>query len=94
MLVTEAAQLAGVAGAGPVMGRPTCALLPAAIESQSVVASFGCVGNRAYTGAAENEAYIAIPGAHLGALVDSLRTILNANDALEVFHRGRVSIEW
>ena len=62
MLLTEAAQLAGIAGIGPAMGRPTCAVLPAAINSQTVAASFGCVGNRVYTGATENEAYMAIPG--------------------------------
>jgi uncharacterized protein (DUF169 family) len=91
MLLTEAAQLAGVAGVGPAMGRPTCAVLPAAIGSQLTASSFGCVGNRVYTGASDNEAYVAIPGVHLGALVDSLRTILHANDALEQFHRERAS---
>lgn len=91
MLLTEAAQLAGIAGVGPAMGRPTCAVLPAAINAQAASASFGCVGNRVYTGATENEAYVAIPGAHLGALVESLRIILNANDALEQFHRDRAS---
>ena len=93
MLITEAAQLAGVAGVGPAMGRPTCAVLPAAINSRTVSASFGCVGNRVYTGATENEAYVAIPGAHLGAIVDSLRTIIQANTALEAFHRERASVE-
>ncbi len=91
MLITEAAQLAGVAGVGPAMGRPTCAVLPAAINSQTVAASFGCVGNRVYTGASENEAYVAIPGSHLATIVESLRTIIHANRALEQFHRGRAS---
>jgi uncharacterized protein (DUF169 family) len=91
MLVTEAAQLAGVAGVGPAMGRPTCAVLPAAMNSGTVAASFGCIGNRVYTGATENDAYIAIPGPHLGAIVDGLRTIINANSALEQFHRERVA---
>jgi uncharacterized protein (DUF169 family) len=91
MLVTEAAQLAGVAGVGPAMGRPTCAVLPAAINSGAVSASFGCVGNRVYTGASENEAYAAIPGAHLDGIVDSLRAIINANTALEQFHRERAA---
>lgn len=91
MLLTEAAQLAGVAGVGPAMGRPTCAVLPAAINSSTVSASFGCVGNRVYTGASDDEAYIAIPGKHLGALVDSLRVIVRANGALEQFHRGRLA---
>ncbi len=75
------------------MGRPTCAVLPAAINSQAVSASFGCVGNRVYTGATENEAYVAIPGACIDALVESLRTILAANAALEQFHRERASAE-
>jgi len=83
--------LAGIAGVGPAMGRPTCAVLPAAIESQTVAASFGCVGNRVYTGATENEAYVAIPGKHVDAIVESLRTILNANKALEQFHRERAA---
>jgi uncharacterized protein (DUF169 family) len=92
MLITEAAQLAGIAGVGPAMGRPTCAILPAAINSSTVSASFGCVGNRVYTGATESEAYVAIPGPHLGAIVNSLRTIINANIALEQFHRERAAI--
>jgi uncharacterized protein (DUF169 family) len=91
MLITEAAQLAGVAGVGPAMGRPTCAALPAAMNTQTVASSFGCVGNRVYTGAADHEAYIAIPGAHLAAMVDSLRVILHANRALEQFHRERAA---
>ena len=33
----------------------------------------------------------AIPGAHLGTIVDSLRTIVKANDALEAFHRQRAA---
>ena len=41
MLLTEAAQLAGVAGVGPAMGRPSCAVLPAAIQSHRTAASFG-----------------------------------------------------
>lgn len=91
MLLTEAAQLAGIAGAGPAMGRPTCAVLPAAINSGAVSASFGCIGNRVYTGATENEAYTAIPGAKLHEIVDSLETIIEANRKLELFHRERAA---
>jgi uncharacterized protein (DUF169 family) len=89
MLVTEAAQHAGMAGVGPVMGRPTCAVLPTAIHTQAVTANFGCIGNRVYTGASENEAYVAVPGNTLDTLIESLRTIVNANNALEQFHRQR-----
>lgn len=93
MLLTEAAELAGVAGVGSTMGPPTCAVLPASINTETVPASFGCVGNRVYTGATDNEAYIAIPAAHLGSVGESLRTILKANDALEQFHPERASRE-
>jgi uncharacterized protein (DUF169 family) len=89
MLLTEAAQLAGVQGSLAPMGRPTCAILPAAINSGKSAASFGCVGNRVYTGAGEDEAYFAVPGEHLKPLVASLETIVDANAALRGFHEQR-----
>ncbi len=88
MLLAEAAQAAGVAGAGPAMGRPTCAVLPEAINSERTAASLGCAGNRVYTGADETEAYFAIPGPHLGAVEEKLAVIVRANRELEKFHRG------
>ena len=91
MLLAEAAQAAGIAGAGPTMGRPTCAVLPEAINDARTSASFGCVGNRVYTGAADDEAYFAIPGAHLASLEQSLRTVVEANRELEKFHRARAA---
>ena len=42
---------AGVAGAAPAMGRPTCAVVPESINAGRTAVSFGCVGNRVYTGA-------------------------------------------
>jgi uncharacterized protein (DUF169 family) len=89
MLLAEAAQRAGIAGTSATMGRPTCALLPQAINTGDTAASFGCVGNRVYTGAGENDAYFAIPGAKLGAMESSLATIVRANDELLKFHRAR-----
>jgi uncharacterized protein (DUF169 family) len=89
MLLTEAAESAGVSGAAPAMGRPTCAVLPESINAARTATSFGCVGNRVYTGAADSEAYFAIPGQHLTALEAGLATIVRANKALEQFHRAR-----
>jgi uncharacterized protein (DUF169 family) len=89
MLLSEAAQAAGVAGAGPILGRPTCALVPQAIESGCTAASFGCIGNRIYTGATDNDAYLAIPGWHLRAVEENLAVIVRANEELEKFHRVR-----
>jgi uncharacterized protein (DUF169 family) len=91
MLLAEAAQAAGVAGTGATLGRPTCAVLPEAINSARTAASFGCVGNRVYTGADETEAYFAIPGALVGAVAEKLATIVRANQELEKFHRARAA---
>jgi uncharacterized protein (DUF169 family) len=89
MLLTEAAQLAGIAGSGATMGRPTCAVVPETINTAATAASFGCVGNRVYTGAGENDAYFAVPGAKLALLEEKLATIVRANDELAKFHRAR-----
>jgi uncharacterized protein (DUF169 family) len=91
MLLAEAAQAAGVGAESGVMGRPTCAAIPQAIRTQRSVASFGCIGNRIYTGLGDDELYFALPGKHLGAVVEKLATIVNANIEMENYHRARVS---
>jgi uncharacterized protein (DUF169 family) len=91
MLLAEAAQAAGVAGDGPTMSRPTCAVLPQAINTARTAASFGCVGNRVYTGASDDDAYFAIPGGQLRAVEERLTAIVHANEELEKFHRARAA---
>lgn len=91
MLLAEAADSAGVGATSPAMGRPTCALLPESINANRTAVSFGCVGNRVYTDAADDEAYFAIPGAHLGIVERHLTTIVQANEALHTFHRTRAT---
>jgi uncharacterized protein (DUF169 family) len=91
MLLAEAAQAAGMAGHGATMGRPTCAVVPEAINTGRTAASFGCVGNRVYTGAADTDAYFAIPGALLNTIEQKLSIIVHANDELEKFHKGRAA---
>ncbi|MBS2025966.1 MAG: DUF169 domain-containing protein [Deltaproteobacteria bacterium] len=90
MLVAEAAQMAGLADALPTMGRPTCAAVPLAQESGQLAMSLGCVGNRVYTGLADDEAYVAVPGGALEKLVGQLAQVAKANAELEKFHRARV----
>src|SRR3954469_13034018 len=91
MLLAEAARAAGVGGAGPTMGRPTCAVIPHAINADETATSFGCIGNRVYTAAADDEAYFAIPGAQLRAIEEKLAVIVTANNELEKFHRARAA---
>jgi len=91
MLLAEAAQAAGVSGDAATMGRPTCAVVPQAINSARTAASFGCVGNRVYTGADDSEAYYAIPGAQLPTIEAHLAVIVRANQDLEKFHLARAA---
>ena len=90
MLLEEAAQAAGCGGGAALMGRPTCAALPAAMLTQRGVASLGCIGNRVYTDMADDELYYALPGKHLAAVVGKLAAIVNANRELEKYHRARI----
>ena len=90
MLIAEAAGAAGLSGDGALMGRPTCAMIPAVMQSGSVTTSLGCIGNRVYTGLGDDEFYAAIPGSKLAPLIDKLATIVTANRELESFHRARM----
>jgi uncharacterized protein (DUF169 family) len=91
MLVAEAAGAAGLTGDGELLGRPTCAMIPAAIQGGRVTTSLGCIGNRVYTELGDDEFYAAIPGPQLVPFIDKLATIVTANRELEHFHRTRMS---
>jgi uncharacterized protein (DUF169 family) len=88
MLLNEAAIRAGASASLPLLGRPSCMALPAAIQ-YGTVSSLGCIGNRVYTGLGEGELYVAVPGAKLEAVSEALGIISSANTALEEFARGR-----
>jgi uncharacterized protein (DUF169 family) len=88
MLLQEAALRAGVAGTVPLLGRPTCMALPAALAG-GAVASTGCIGNRVYTGAGDDELYVALRGGDVARIADEVETIVKANAALADYHRDR-----
>src|SRR5256885_3771506 len=73
MLLQEAALRAGVAARVPFLGRPTCMALPAALAG-GAVASTGCIGNRVYTGAGDDELYVAGPGRDPARVADGAET--------------------
>lgn len=89
MLLAEAATAAGIGTENGVMGRPTCAAIPAVIQGGQSVSSLGCIGNRVYTALPDDDFYFAFPGKHIDALVEKLETIANANQALEEYHQQR-----
>ena len=88
MLLHEAALRAGCSAALPILGRPTCMALPAAMAHGSVVSS-GCIGNRVYTGLGEGEMYVVVPGKHLSRVASELETVANANAQLAQYHQQR-----
>ena len=88
MLLNEAAIRAGAGSTLPLLGRPSCMALPAALM-HGTVTSLGCIGNRVYTGIGDDELYVTVPGAKLEAVSDALGVIASANAALEEYARGR-----
>jgi uncharacterized protein (DUF169 family) len=89
MLVVEAANAKSLMSDFPVMGRPACAVIAAAVDAGKAATSLGCIGNRVYTELPDGEFYVAVPGQALGATIEALQTIVAANSELEQYHRGR-----
>jgi uncharacterized protein (DUF169 family) len=88
MLLEEAAIRAGASSKLPLLARPTCMAIPAAL-AHGMVTSAGCVGNRVYTGIGSDEMYAAIPGRALEQIARELETVESANLALAGYHRDR-----
>jgi uncharacterized protein (DUF169 family) len=91
MLLAEAAEAAGVGAGAGLMGRPTCAAIPQVLNTQRSTASLGCIGNRVYTGLADDELYFALPGKDVGAVTEKLAVLVHANRELERYHRARLN---
>jgi uncharacterized protein (DUF169 family) len=72
----------------PLLGRPTCMAIPAAL-SGGVASSLGCIGNRIYTGIADDQFYTVVAGTDLNAIVRELDTIVSANAQLAEYHQDR-----
>jgi len=90
MLLSEAANWAGVGSGAPAMGRPTCMALPASLQHGAIL-SLGCMGNRVYTGLGEDEMYFVLRGRDLAVFANALTIITSANDALNKYATGRRS---
>jgi len=91
MLIYEAALRAGAGDAlTHVLGRPGCAVVPLSLNTGSTVLSFGCKGNRTFTGLPDDELYVAIPGGKWRAVEYALESILKANSAMEMYYRQKL----
>jgi len=88
MLLNEASLRAGVSSAMPLLGRPSCMAIPAALH-YGAVSSLGCIGNRVYTNLGADELHVVVPGVKLEAVSDALGIVASANSALEEYARAR-----
>jgi uncharacterized protein (DUF169 family) len=88
MMLWEAANRAGAQSGLPLLGRPTCMALPAALATGAVL-SAGCIGNRVYTGIGEDELYVVLRGADLDRIAAEIDTIQSANQILTQHHQDR-----
>jgi uncharacterized protein (DUF169 family) len=92
MTVYESALRAGAAGAIlSSIGRPGCAVLPLATASTEPALSFGCKGNRTYTGIGDAELYLAVPAAKWATIVAALAEIVRANDAMGEYYEAQAA---
>ncbi len=88
MMLAEAASRAGAMSQLPLLGRPTCMALPAALAHGAVTSS-GCIGNRVYTDIGEDELYVVLRGTDLDRIAREIPTIRSANETLTGYHRER-----
>jgi uncharacterized protein (DUF169 family) len=72
----------------PLLGRPTCMAIPAALAG-GVASSLGCIGNRVYTGIADDQFYSVVAGSDLEVIAEELETIVSANAKMAEFHQTR-----
>ena len=88
MLLFEASVRAGAGDpAATILGRPGCAAVPQAANSGRTALSFGCIGNRTYTGLPDSELYLAVPGASWDAVAAVVEEIVDANASMEAHYR-------
>jgi uncharacterized protein (DUF169 family) len=94
-LVYEAALKADIAQAGThTFSRPSCAVLPLSRKTQGLSMSFGCRGNRTFTGVHEDEMYVALPAAKWSELLDRVIEVQRSNLTMANYyqaHRAKFS---
>jgi len=88
MMLSEAALRGGGMSGLPLLGRPTCMAIPAAMAHGAVTSS-GCIGNRVYTDIGDDELYVTLRGADLERIAQEIDTIQSANATLTQYHRER-----
>lgn len=88
MLLGEATQAArwDITGGLAVTGRPGCAALPVAAETDGPVVSLGCTGMRARTAIGDGYMLAALPGDAMGNCLAGLEAAAAANHAMDDYY--------
>lgn len=90
MLLYEAALAAGAGnGLMSILGRPGCAVLPLAQVTGSSVLSFGCKGNRTFTGLTDDQMYVCVPGGKWLGVTEKLEAVCAANRTLGAHYTAK-----
>lgn len=90
MLLYEAAIAAGAASALlPSLGRPGCAVLPLTRLSEATTLSFGCRGNRTFTGLPDRELYVCVPGEKWEAVAAKVAAVVAANQIMGAHYQTK-----
>lgn len=93
MMLYEAALRAGVGQAlTSVLGRPGCAALPLAMQTGMAAMSFGCKGNRTFTGINDSQMYFVVPGAAWGKVTGELAGTLASNVAMGAHYAHKAEL--
>jgi uncharacterized protein (DUF169 family) len=89
MLYSEAAgRAAWTATPMEVSGRPGCAALPLALNSNQPGISLGCAGMRTFTEIGNDMNLAVVPGSALTGFVDALAGTVESNTAMRSFYAG------
>jgi uncharacterized protein (DUF169 family) len=83
-------QMMEISDAVPVewSGKPQCQILPRAAEMGVIAASMGCALSRARTGMGDDELTVAVPAARIEELVEGLRLVCRADEAVVGYARA------
>ena len=77
-------QMMEISDAVPVefSGKPQCQIIPRALEQGTIAASMGCALSRERIGMGDDELTVALPGTRLAELVENLRSVCKADEAV------------
>jgi uncharacterized protein (DUF169 family) len=88
-LVYEAALKAGAAQImNAAFSRPSCAILPVSAKEQVLALSFGCKGNRTFTGLPDEEMYVSLPASKWEEITDRLLEVHRSNLTMGTYYQA------